>query len=131
VLRAHGLGDAEVLREVVLLQQVGVPRHHRERRVELWPGGERQRGTDFRDDQLTQLFLMGDQPFVQLPQATHAEVAVGRPGRRVEGAPRRGNCAVGVVERRVRCRAQHLRGGGVDGLERAAALGVHQLTVDQ
>ena len=102
-----------------------------ERRVELRPIGERDRGADLGDEDLPQIFLLAHDRLVELAEALLAERAVGRPVGLVERAARRGDGALHVVDARVGDLAEHLLGGRVDVVEALARRGFHQLAVDE
>ena len=113
---------AEVLDEVVALEQIGVPAARRRsgRRA-----AARSCSRPARRPRCTRISRSGvdvvEQRLVQLAQAPHAERVVARPVGRVERAPGRGDRAPRVVDGRVGGDAEHRLGRRVDVLVRRAA----------
>src|SRR6185312_11315584 len=67
---------------------------------------------------------------LELADAAHPQLGVGRPARLVEGATRGLDRPAHVIGARVGGDTEHLFGGRVDGLERAPAAG-DKLAVDE
>jgi hypothetical protein len=128
---AASLDDAEVVGELVLLQQVAVPLHDLDRRVELGPLGQHQGGADLGDQQRAQLVGVGHEGLVELAEAMEAEGAVTRPVGRVERRAGAADGAGGVVDRGVGSGTERLARGRVDRLEGTVPLRGDQLTTDE
>ena len=124
---------AEVLDEVVALEEIGVPAPRRRsgpraaaRSCSRPARRPRARGSRCSASKLS------TQRLVELAQAPHAERVVARPVGGVEGAPGGGDRAGAASStRRVGGHAEHVFGRGVDVLVGRAALGRRQLAVDQ
>ena len=89
---------AEVLDEVVALEEIGVPAHDVGRTRELRPGHARDGRADLVHEDLAQRVEVVEQRLVQLAQAPHAERVVARPVGGVERAPGGGDRAPGVAD---------------------------------
>ena len=122
---------AQVLDEVVSVEQVGVPLHDVGRALELRSVRDRDRRADLVHEDLAELFRVVDQRLVELAQAAQR----GAPDRvttcRVERAPRRGDRAIGVGDARVGRGSEHVLRRRRDRLVRRAVLGGDQLPVDE
>ena len=98
---------AEVLDELVTLEQIGVPAHDLDRAFELRSARAGHRRADLAHDDLAQRLDVVEQRLVELAQAPNPELGVASTtaSRRTPGAPRRSPAARPRAWRRRRCRA--------------------------
>jgi hypothetical protein len=131
VATGEGLSRAEVLDELVSLEQVGVPAHHLDRGLELRAARARHRRADLVHEDLAERIEVVAQRLVELAQASHPECVVARPRGRVERASRRRDRALGVGDAGVGGGAEDRLRGRRDGPVGGVLLGAHQLAVDE
>ena len=130
--RKAGRNDlAQVLLELIGLRQVDPEAKRVDRFVQLRHVGQGDRRAGLGDDHPAELLAHLLQRRLQLLEAARAQVAVGRPVRRVERAARGSDGTRHIVDGRVRGDAEHLFGRRIDVVERRAVGGVDELAVDQ
>ena len=128
---AERFGEPQAGLPVVRLGQVGDPGQPRQRRIELWTVGQRDRTPDFGHRRRPQLVGVLGQRLVQLPDAAHPEGEVIGPVGVVERMPRRGDRGVHVGRRSVGGHADDLFRRGIDVVIRRAVGGRDESPVDQ